>query len=90
MKKNMSHLVLTAEIKTVDPEVGGSDVEEDEEVVDEQRPLLRNEERNCQRQDVSIATIFSLVPDASLPAQVKRHDAARCLCFHTEEIYIRA
>ncbi|TKS88391.1 Transmembrane protein 268 [Collichthys lucidus] len=60
MKKKMSHLVLTAEIKTVDPEVGGSDVEEEEEVVDEQRPLLRNEERNC------IATIFSLVPDASI------------------------
>ncbi|XP_010733668.2 transmembrane protein 268 [Larimichthys crocea] len=73
MKKKMSHLVLTAEIKTVDPEVGGSDVEEDEEVVDEQRPLLRNEERNCQRQDVSIATIFSLVPDASLPAQAKAY-----------------
>ncbi|TMS18145.1 hypothetical protein E3U43_010471 [Larimichthys crocea] len=44
-----------------------------EEVVDEQRPLLRNEERNCQRQDVSIATIFSLVPDASLPAQAKAY-----------------
>lgn len=78
----MSHLVLT-----VDPEVGGSEVEDDS---DEQRPLLRNEERNCQRQDVSIATIYSLVPDTSLPAQVKRHDAARCLCSHTEDIYIRA
>ncbi|KAG8005227.1 hypothetical protein GBF38_011197, partial [Nibea albiflora] len=73
LKKKMSHLVLTAEIKTVDPEVGGSDVEEDEEDADEQRPLLRNKERNCQRQDVIIGTIYSLVPDASLPAQAKAY-----------------
>lgn len=74
----MSHLVLVTEVVAADPEVVGSDVEEGP---DEQRPLLRNEETSSgtstsRRQDARVTTSHSLIPDASLPAQVKR----RC-CF---------
>lgn len=74
----MAHLVLVSEVSAVDPEVGGSDVEEDS---DEQRPLLRNEETSStsssQPKGATLTTNYSLIPDASLPAQVEWHDAAR-------------
>lgn len=87
----MSHLVLVSEATAVDPELGGSDVEQGS---DEQRPLLRNEETSCSTssslQDAKVTSNYSLIPDASLTAQVKRHDAARLLCSHIEGIHIRA
>ncbi|KAM3596928.1 uncharacterized protein V6R79_023053 [Siganus canaliculatus] len=74
MKKKMSHLVLVAEAVCDDPEVGGSEVDQEEQ--DEQRPLLRNEETDCStssspRGGASVTTNYSLVPDISLPAQGK-------------------
>lgn len=79
LKRKMSHLTLVTEVSAVDPEVGESDMEESS---DEQRPLLRENETGCstsssQREDAKVTTNYSLIPDASLPAQVKRHDAAR-------------
>ncbi|XP_070778076.1 transmembrane protein 268 [Enoplosus armatus] len=75
LKKKMSNLVLVAEVTAVDPEVGESDVEESS---DEQRPLLRHEEVSCstspsQREDAKVTTNYSLIPDASLPAQAKAY-----------------
>lgn len=87
----MAHLVLVTEDTAVVPEVEGSDVEQQDS--DEQRPLLRHEDTGCctsssQQEGTKVPTNYSLIPDASLPAQVKRHDAARCLCSHTNKIYI--
>ncbi|XP_044026586.1 transmembrane protein 268 isoform X2 [Siniperca chuatsi] len=75
LKRKMSHLVLVTEVTAVDPEVSQSDVEESS---DEQRPLLRNEETGCststsQREDAKLNTNYSLIPDASLPAQAKAY-----------------
>ncbi|XP_026155315.1 transmembrane protein 268 isoform X2 [Mastacembelus armatus] len=75
LKKKMSHLVLVTEVSAVDPEVGESDVEQD---MDEQRPLLRNEDTassasSSQRENTKITTNYSLVPDASLSAQAKAY-----------------
>lgn len=75
LKRKMSHLVLVTEVKAADPEDGGSDVSQGS---DEQRPLLRNEETDCsssssQREDAKVTTSYSLVPDASLPAQAKAY-----------------
>lgn len=86
----MSHLVLVTEVKADDPEVVGTDVEQGP---DEQRPLLSNEETSSgtstsRREDARVTTNYSLIPDASLPAQVKRCDAASL--FPTDGIYIRA
>ncbi|XP_041664018.1 transmembrane protein 268 [Cheilinus undulatus] len=72
MKKTMSHLILVTEIN---PEVGGSDMEQD---LDEQRPLLGDEEIGCstsssQREDTKITTSYSLIPDESLSPQVKAY-----------------
>ncbi|CAJ1083228.1 transmembrane protein 268 isoform X2 [Xyrichtys novacula] len=72
MKRRMSHLVLVTE---VNPEVGGSDMEQD---LDEQRPLLGEEEISCsttssQREDTKVTTSYSLFPDESLPAQAKAY-----------------
>lgn len=82
LKKRMSHLVLMAEAAAVDPEVSESEVEQSS---DEHRPLLRAEEASCstsssQREDAKVTTNYSLVPDASLPAQVKKHDAGGLPC----------
>lgn len=76
----MSHLVLVNEDTAVDPEVEGSDLEQQDS--DEQRPLLRHEDTDgstssSQREGAKVTTNYSLVPDATLPAQVKRHDAVR-------------
>ncbi len=92
LKKQMSHLVLVANVAVVDPEVGGLDVEQDS---DEQRPLLRNEDDDCttssgQREDAKVTTNYSLIPDASLPAQVRRQDAARRLCSQLREFIIES
>lgn len=50
-----------------------SDVEQD---LDEQRPLLRNEDTDgstssSQRGSAKVTVNYSLIPDASLPAQVR-------------------
>lgn len=75
MKRNMSHLVLVTEDAAVDPELGGSDAEQDSS---EQRPLLRHEDTGCstsssQWEGARVSTKYSLVPDASLPAQAKAY-----------------
>lgn len=69
----MSHLVLVTEVKAADPETGGSD---DEPGSDEQRPLLgiegtRGHASSSQRDDAKVTSNCSLVPEASLPAQVR-------------------
>lgn len=73
----MSHLVLVTEVPPVDPEAiddGGSGAEQDP---DESRPLLRNEKTTSSKQPGGnkVTSSFSLVPDASLPAQVRIHTA---------------
>ncbi|XP_034560087.1 transmembrane protein 268 isoform X2 [Notolabrus celidotus] len=72
MKKKMSHLVLVTE---VNPEGSGSDMEQD---LDEQRPLLGEEEMSCsttssQREDAKVTTSNILLPDESLPVQAKAY-----------------
>ncbi|XP_074543197.1 transmembrane protein 268 isoform X2 [Halichoeres trimaculatus] len=72
MKRRMSHLVLVTE---VNPEGSGSDMEQD---LDEQRPLLREDEITCstsssQREDTKVTTSYSLFPDELLPAQAKAY-----------------
>ncbi|KAF7210872.1 transmembrane protein 268 [Nothobranchius furzeri] len=73
LESRMSHLVLVAKEPPVDPEVGGSDEEQDS---DENRPLLRNGDTRCSassspRGGAILPSNFSLVPEASLPAQSK-------------------
>ncbi|KAM7373405.1 hypothetical protein PAMP_008256 [Pampus punctatissimus] len=70
MKRKMSHLVLVTEVTAVEPEDDGTD--------DEQRPLLRNEDMGCssspsQQEDAKVTVSYSLIPDASLPAQDKAY-----------------
>uniref|UniRef100_UPI0037E7AD0F transmembrane protein 268 n=1 Tax=Semicossyphus pulcher TaxID=241346 RepID=UPI0037E7AD0F len=72
LKKKMSHLVLVTKVNSED---GGPDMEQD---LDEQRPLLGEEEMGCstsssQREDAKLTTSYSLLPDASLPAQAKAY-----------------
>lgn len=79
MKSRMSHLVLVTELRPIDPEAGGSDVDQD---CDENRPLLRNEDTristpSSQRGDSKITSNYSLVPEALLPAEVRA--AWRCI-----------
>ncbi|XP_037651115.1 transmembrane protein 268 isoform X1 [Sebastes umbrosus] len=76
LKRKMSHLVLVNEDTAVDPEVEGSDLEQQDS--DEQRPLLRHEDTDgstssSQREGAKVTTNYSLVPDASLPAQAKAY-----------------
>lgn len=72
----MSHLVLVSEdtasavAAAGDPEVSGSDVEQD---LEEQRPLLQRGDAGCsssQRESAKVTTSYSLIPDRALPAQV--------------------
>lgn len=75
LKKKMSHFVLVSDVIADDPEAGGPDVEQGS---DEQRPLLGNEETNggtssSQREGPNVTTNYSLIPDASLPAQAKAY-----------------
>ncbi|KAM4549827.1 transmembrane protein 268 isoform 1-T1 [Fundulus diaphanus] len=75
MKSRMSHLVLVTEPHPIDPEPGGSDVEED---CDENRPLLRNQDTGCSTPsshtgDPKVTSNYSLVPEVMLPAQAKAH-----------------
>lgn len=75
LKSKMSHLVLVTEVTVADPEAGGSDAEQGS---DEQRPLLRDEDAGCstsssQRGDAKVTTSYSLLPEASLPAEAKAH-----------------
>ncbi len=69
----MSHLVLMTKATAAVPEASGSDVEQG---LDEQRPLLGNEETSrstspSQQEDTIFTTTYNLIPDASLPAQVR-------------------
>ncbi|KAG1947323.1 hypothetical protein F2P79_013160 [Pimephales promelas] len=72
LKKKMSHLVLVTEVATLGPEDG---LQEEEEVPDEERPLLvEGRERSSstsQREDSKLTKHFSLMPDATLSNQVK-------------------
>ncbi|XP_069555701.1 transmembrane protein 268 [Brachyistius frenatus] len=70
LKSKMSHLVLVTEVPAVNPEACGSDVEQD---LDEQRPLLRNEDAGSTTSSTKVTTNYSLIPDASLPAQTKAY-----------------
>ncbi|XP_037548859.1 transmembrane protein 268 [Nematolebias whitei] len=75
LKSRMSHLVLVIEVCPVDPEDidhGGSGAEQD---LDEGRPLLRSEDTRSSNQPggATVTSSFSLVPEASLPAQAKAH-----------------
>ncbi|XP_061521252.1 transmembrane protein 268 [Phycodurus eques] len=72
LKKKMSHLVLVTEVPSGDPEEAPSDVEQ---VSEEQRPLLRKEDRGCTSSSSSskVTTNYSLIPDVSLPAQARAH-----------------
>ena len=86
----MSHLVLVTEVTAVDPEAGGSDAEQDS---DEQRPLLRREDTDCgastsQWEDAKVTTSYSLIPDLSLPAQVREDGMSQdvCLCYSLNDI----
>lgn len=71
LKKKMSHLILVAEVMTLDPEAGLRGEEGSEEA----RPLLlEQEESGCsipssQREDTKLTTNYSLVPEHQLPAQ---------------------
>ncbi|XP_054619527.1 transmembrane protein 268 isoform X2 [Dunckerocampus dactyliophorus] len=71
--KKMSHLILVTEVG--DPEVAGLDVEQ---ASGEQRPLLRNEDTGCsssynQKDGAKVTTSYSLIPDATLPAQARAY-----------------
>ncbi|XP_023135651.1 transmembrane protein 268 [Amphiprion ocellaris] len=75
LESRMSRLVLVADVPAVDPEAERSDVEQE---LDEQRPLLGNEDGGCrtspgQHGGARITSSFSIVPDASLPAQDKAY-----------------
>lgn len=73
LKSQMSDLVLVTKGSAGVPEDGSSDVEE--EGADEQSPLLGNgnggTRSSSNRQDTELTTNHSLVPDASLPPQVR-------------------
>ncbi|KAK2830567.1 hypothetical protein Q5P01_018498 [Channa striata] len=75
LKRKMSHLVVVTKVQAAEPEEDSSDVEPDS---NEQRPLLSNEDRDrsasaSQGDDAKVTTNYSLVPDASLPAQAKAY-----------------
>lgn len=84
----MSHLVLVTEVPAVDPEVGGSggsDAEDQDS--DEQRPLLGQEDTDgststSQREDTKLTANYSLVPDVSLPAQVRDDMMLQDICLY--------
>uniref|UniRef100_A0A3Q3X291 Transmembrane protein 268 n=1 Tax=Mola mola TaxID=94237 RepID=A0A3Q3X291_MOLML len=72
LKKKMAYLVMVSEAA---PEVSGSD---EEQGSDEHRPLLRNEETGCSSSSglqggAEVTANYSLIPDASLPAQAKAY-----------------
>lgn len=72
LQKKMSNLVLVAEVPSRDLDEGHSEVEQGSE---EQRPLLKNEDKGCTSSSSSsseVTTNYSLIPDASLPAQVRQ------------------
>lgn len=74
LKSRMSHLVLMTEVLPLHPKSGDLNLEEDS---NEHRPLLQNENDGCrppsgQQRDTNVTSSYSLVPDASLPAQVRQ------------------
>uniref|UniRef100_A0A3Q2XLN4 Transmembrane protein 268 n=1 Tax=Hippocampus comes TaxID=109280 RepID=A0A3Q2XLN4_HIPCM len=72
LQKKMSNLVLVAEVPSRDLDECHSEVEQGSE---EQRPLLKNEDKGCTSSSSSskVTTNYSLIPDASLPAQARAH-----------------
>ncbi|KAG1947319.1 transmembrane protein 268 [Pimephales promelas] len=86
LKKKMSHLVLVTEVATLGPEDG---LQEEEEVPDEERPLLvEGRERSSstsQREDSKLTKHFSLMPDATLSNQ----DIAYQLLMTYGALYVR-
>ncbi|KAM9384655.1 transmembrane protein 268 isoform 2-T2 [Pholidichthys leucotaenia] len=76
LKSKMSHLVLVTEVSDRGPDAGGS--EEEQESLDERRPLLRNEDPDCSSSSnhsgkAKVTQNYSLVPDSSLSAQAKAY-----------------
>ncbi|XP_061675107.1 transmembrane protein 268 isoform X3 [Syngnathoides biaculeatus] len=71
LKKKMSHLVLVTEVPSGDSIEPHTDVEQ---VSEEQRPLLRNEDKGCTSSSSSkVTTTYSLIPDASLSAHTRAY-----------------
>ncbi|XP_047460365.1 transmembrane protein 268 [Mugil cephalus] len=74
LKSKMSHLVLVTEVEADDTEAP----EEEEQSSDERRPLLGNGDAggsnsSSQRDSTKVTTNCSLIPEASLPPQVKAY-----------------
>ncbi|KAM6958847.1 transmembrane protein 268 [Aplochiton taeniatus] len=75
IKKRMSHLVLATKITTLEAELGSGDSNS----IDEERTqLLANAElvsrsSVTQRECPKVTSNYSLIPDQTLPAQVKAH-----------------
>lgn len=73
----MSNLTLVAEVTASDPEAGISDAEQPD--LEEHRPLLEREvtagsSSSGQQAGAKVPVSYSLVPDASLPVQVRGTD----------------
>ncbi|XP_018979998.1 transmembrane protein 268-like [Cyprinus carpio] len=84
LKKRMSHLVLVTEVTTLDPEAGV----QDEELPDEEQPLLEGRERSAstsQREDSKLTKNFSLMPDTTLSNQA----IAQQLLMTYSALYVR-
>lgn len=78
----MAHLVLASEAKA-DETITESDPEQGSE---EHRPLLGGEsESSCGRTELKeLSTSYSLIPDASLSAQVRRPSASSGSGYHVK------
>ncbi|XP_026144832.1 transmembrane protein 268-like [Carassius auratus] len=84
LKKRMSHLVLVTEVTTLAPEAG----EQDEELPEEERPLLEGREPSAstsQREDSKLTKNFSLMPDTTLTNKA----IARQLLMTYSALYVR-
>ncbi|XP_058474409.1 transmembrane protein 268 [Solea solea] len=76
LRKKMSHLTLTTEVKVTNPEAGVSDAEQQDS--EEHRPLLGQEvtggsTSSSQQEAAKVTTSCSLIPDASLPPHAKAY-----------------
>lgn len=77
LKRKMAHLILASE---------GSEMAESHMELgsEEQRPLLRAEGDASGRRSTGVPTNYSLIPDASLPAQVRRPSATAFITVATD------
>lgn len=84
----MAHLVLVSEAKAeVEVGAGAGPPEWDlEQGPEEQRPLLGGEPSCSSSQLQELSTNHSLIPDASLPAQVRRRRRRRVQSLRHEEL----